>query len=123
MRNIFLVLKREYLVRVRKKSFIVMTLLTPLLIAAFYGIIIWAAVGSFNNERKTIQVIDESGLFKNKFKSDANTTFEFISGPIATAQKQRAEPSGIYPRRYHGPAEGRADLCRQKHRPYATKSH
>ncbi len=88
MKNIFLVLKREYLVRVRKKSFIVMTIMTPLLIAAFYGIIIWAAVGSFKNEHKTIQVIDESGMFRDKFKSDANTTFEFKNEPVATAQKK-----------------------------------
>ena len=88
MKNIFLVLKREYLVRVRKKSFIVMTFLTPILIAAFYGIIVWAAVGSFKSEHKTIQVIDESGLFKDKFKSDKNTTFELIGGPVATAQKK-----------------------------------
>jgi ABC-2 type transport system permease protein len=89
MKNIFLVLKREYLVRVRKKSFIVMTILTPVLIAAFYGIIVWAAVGSFKNERKTIEVIDQSGLFKNKFKSDKNTTFQFTTEPVAVAQKNR----------------------------------
>jgi ABC-2 type transport system permease protein len=88
MKNIFLVLKREYLVRVRKKSFIVMTILTPVLIAAFYGIIVWAAVGSFKNERKTIQVIDQSGLFTNKFKSDKNTTFQFTTESVAVAQKK-----------------------------------
>lgn len=88
MKNIFLVLKREYLVRVRKKSFIVMTILTPVLIAAFYGIIVWAAVGSFKNERKTIEVIDQSGLFKNKFKSDKNTTFQFTTESVAVAQKK-----------------------------------
>ncbi|MDF7820737.1 ABC transporter permease [Runella sp. MFBS21] len=88
MKNIFLVLKREYLVRVRKKSFIIMTFLTPILIAAFYGIIVWSAVGSFKNEHKTIQVIDQSGLFKDKFKNDKNTTFEFINQPISEAQKK-----------------------------------
>jgi len=88
MKNIFLVLKREYLVRVRKKSFIVMTILTPLLIAAFYGIVVWAAVGSFNNDHKTIQVIDESGLFKDKFKSGENTTFAFTTESVEAAQKK-----------------------------------
>ncbi len=65
-----------------------MTFLTPLLIAAFYGIIVWVAVGSFKNDRKTIQVIDQSGLFKTKFKNDENTTFEFKDEPVATAQKK-----------------------------------
>ena len=40
MSNIKLVTAREYLTRVKKKSFILMTLLTPLLIAGFYGLII-----------------------------------------------------------------------------------
>ncbi|TAE36844.1 MAG: ABC transporter permease [Runella slithyformis] len=88
MKNIFLVFKREYLVRVRKKSFILMTLLTPLLIAAFYGIMVWAAIGSFENELKSIQVIDKSGLFKTKFKNDDNTVFDFKDEPVATAQKK-----------------------------------
>ena len=34
MNKIFLIIKREYLVRVKKKSFIIMTILAPLLMAA-----------------------------------------------------------------------------------------
>ena len=34
MRKIWLIIKREYLVRVRKKTFIVMTIIAPLLMAA-----------------------------------------------------------------------------------------
>ncbi|MFN4146527.1 MAG: ABC transporter permease [Runella sp.] len=88
MKNIFLILKREYLIRVRKKSFLVMTFLTPVLIAAFYGLIFWVAMGSFNNDKKTIQIIDKSGLFKDKFQSDDNNQFELIDKPLADAQKQ-----------------------------------
>lgn len=41
MKKILLILQREYLTRVRKKSFIIMTILGPLLVALFYGALIY----------------------------------------------------------------------------------
>ena len=76
MHTIFLIIKREYLVRVRKKSFIIMTILGPLLIFGFYAIIGWAAVSSIN--QKKIAVIDESGRFDGKFKNDDETAYSFL---------------------------------------------
>ena len=85
MHIIFLIIKREYLVRVRKRSFLVMTILGPLLIAAFYGLIGWAAIGS--TDQKKVEVVDESGLFAGKFKNTPSLTFSFIKTPIAAAKK------------------------------------
>lgn len=63
MKNIWLVAKREFLSRVQKKSFIVMTILGPILIAAFYGIIIWISISNIDNkELKEIAIADYSGL-------------------------------------------------------------
>ena len=85
MNIIFLIIKREYLVRVRKKSFLVMTILGPLLIAAFYGLAGWAAIGSIG--QKKIAVVDQSGLFADKFKNSSSLTFSFANTPIAAAKK------------------------------------
>jgi len=80
MRNITLVTGREYTSRVRKKSFIVMTLLGPLLLAAFYGAIIWLAISDTqNDEKRTILVLDESGVFANGI--DENGTLSFSVNP------------------------------------------
>ncbi len=76
MNNIGIVTAREYLTRVRKKSFILMTLLTPLLIASFYGIIIWVSIGqSATSENQTIAVVDHSGVFINQLENPDNLTF------------------------------------------------
>lgn len=75
MKIIFLILKREYLVRVRKKSFIVMTILGPLLIFGFYAFVGWAAISSI--EQKTVDVIDDSGLFKNKLENTKSLSFSY----------------------------------------------
>ncbi len=85
MKIIFLIIKREYLVRVRKKSFLVMTILGPLLVAAFYGLVGWAAIGSV--DQKKVAVVDESGQFAGKFKNTPSLTFSFSQTPIATAKK------------------------------------
>lgn len=76
MKNIFLVLKREYLVRVRKKSFIIMTLLTPLLMAAVITIPTYLAMNSI--DEKKVEVIDNSGLFKDKLKNSDEVKYQYI---------------------------------------------
>lgn len=84
MRNIFLVIKREYLVRVKKKSFLIMTLLGPILFVGFYATVIWIALGSVDS--KTIQVLDESGLFKKEFKDSESLKFAFINTSLDSAK-------------------------------------
>ena len=86
MRNIFLVIRREYLVRVKKKSFLIMTILGPLLFAAFYAAVIWIAIGSV--ELKTVQVVDESNMFTNQFKNSESLKFDYLSSPIDSAKKE-----------------------------------
>ncbi len=85
MNIIYLIIKREYLVRVRKKSFIIMTILGPLLIFGFYAIIGWAAVSSIN--QKKIAVVDESGRFTDQFKNDDETVYSYPKQSLAEAKK------------------------------------
>ncbi len=84
MRNILLVLQREYLVRVKKKSFIIMTFLTPFLFVGFYAAVIWIAVGS--SDAKQVEVLDESGLFTKQFKDTDELKFTYISEPLDSAK-------------------------------------
>ncbi len=84
MRNILLVLRREYMVRVKKKSFIIMTVLTPLLIVGFYAAAIWVAVGTVDT--KSIEILDESGLFRNKFENSESLRFHYTSLTLDSAK-------------------------------------
>lgn len=78
--NINLILQREYLTRVKKKSFIVMTILGPLLFAAITIIPIWLAVKSAKTNK--VQVLDESGLFNGKFEDKKSVKYRFIKGDL-----------------------------------------
>jgi ABC-2 type transport system permease protein len=80
MSKIGLIAKREYITRVRKKSFLVMTLIGPLLFAALMIIPAWIASSSDNH--KTIEVLDESGFFKNKLKETKSISFVYIDGEL-----------------------------------------
>lgn len=75
MNKVLLVISREYLSRVRKKSFIVMTLLAPLLFGGFFFIIAWTATKEIDT--KSIQVIDESGMFGEAFIDNEASTFDY----------------------------------------------
>ncbi len=84
MKNILLIIQREYLSRVKKKSFIIMTLLGPLLIGLMYAGIIWAAISSIN--QKSIQVVDDSKLFNGKFKDSQEFKYNFTDMNLETAK-------------------------------------
>ena len=64
MNKILLVIQREYLARVKKKSFLIATLLTPLIFPAIMGVFVWIAVQEKENQSlRIIEVIDETNLF------------------------------------------------------------
>ncbi|MCK9292268.1 MAG: ABC transporter permease [Bacteroidales bacterium] len=85
MNKILLILQREYLIRVKKKSFIVMTFLGPLLMAALMIVpIVLASIEDVG--KKNIAVLDESGLFAGKFESGDNLLFEYVQDDLETAK-------------------------------------
>ncbi len=88
MKQIWLITKREFLSRVKKKSFLIMTLLGPLLIAGFYAAIIWVTVGQAKGDKlRIIEVIDKSGVVDGELKNTKNIVFDFKDGNIDSARK------------------------------------
>ena len=86
MNKIALIIGREYLSRVKKKSFIILTLLGPLLLAAVMAFVIW--IGLSENTEQTILVIDESkGAFYH-MEDGKNFKFMYIDGLEIEAAKE-----------------------------------
>ena len=93
----FLIAQREYLTRVRKKSFIVLTLAVPLLLAAF-GFIIMKVASSDNDTTDVVEVRDDSGLnVASHLVSTPQLRFETATGPLVEAKKdfQKAKHDGL----------------------------
>lgn len=77
MNKTALIIQREYLTRVRKRSFIIMTILGPLFIAAM--ILLPALLSEWSNaEEKRVAVLDETGLYFEKFHDQENITFYYV---------------------------------------------
>ena len=79
MNKLWLIIKREYITRVTKKSFILATLLTPFAIAAFIAIV--ALIFSYDSGQRKIAVINESGL-EFKLKDTKKVYFDFTETPL-----------------------------------------
>jgi ABC-2 type transport system permease protein len=89
MNKILLIIQHEYLKRVKKKSFIIMTLLTPLLMSLIWVVPILLAMQK--DDVKKVQFLDESGLFTTKFKNTEEVEFTKIAGLIKDAKTKFPE--------------------------------
>ena len=81
-----LIIKREFIAKVRNKSFIVMTFLSPLL---FVGMAVLIGFLSTMNKDSVTQIAlhDAAGLLKKEFKSDKFTKYTDLSSmPLKTAK-------------------------------------
>ncbi len=84
--NIWIIIQREFLTRVRKKTFIITTLLAPLGLAAL--IIVPALINIYSNEKQTIAVIDDSNLIQNSFADSDKLFFKSVTQNIDTFKKK-----------------------------------
>ena len=96
MNKIGLIIKREYVTRVRKRSFIIMTFLGPLLMAAIYIIPIMLALNSGSSSHNMrIAVVDESHWFEDSFKSNEQRTFVNMPGQPIDSVKELVK-TGVF---------------------------
>ncbi|WP_066439188.1 ABC transporter permease [Chryseobacterium sp. CCH4-E10] len=86
MNNIFLITKREFLTQVKKKSFIILTILAPILLIAFGAVI--GLMFKANESHSVIEVVDKSRLFSNQLKSSDQLKYVFVS---AADEKSKIE--------------------------------
>ncbi|PQB03834.1 ABC transporter permease [Aureitalea marina] len=95
MNHLSLIIKREYLNKVRNKSFIIMTFLSPLIMVAIIGLV--AYLSSLNNDKiEVISVLDESGLFVDQFENTGSLEFKIVDNQSLEEAKLEVEDSGDY---------------------------
>ena len=94
MNKIGLIIKREYMTRVRKRSFLILTFLGPILMAAIYIIPIMLALNA-SNENMRIAVVDESHWFEDRFTGTKEHTFVNMPNQPIDSVKELVK-SGIF---------------------------
>ena len=83
MNKTCIIIGREFSTRVRKKSFLVVTLVVPILMAFFYAFLMWILLKDDTQERK-IAVVNHSAI-EAPFHQINNTTFETIDTEVTEA--------------------------------------
>jgi ABC-2 type transport system permease protein len=78
MRNLRLIIHREYLARVRNKTFIIMTFLSPVILVGMFLLIGYLSMLN-KSEMRTMGVIDHSEIFKGEFKNTNEVVFLDLS--------------------------------------------
>ncbi|MBO4488522.1 MAG: ABC transporter permease [Bacteroidales bacterium] len=84
----FLIISREYTTRVKKKSFIIMTILLPVLIAALIFVPVLVMLHSERSQHTRVLVVDDTEIFLNTFQETDNTTYQYRSGNIDQLTKE-----------------------------------
>lgn len=90
MNKVWLIIQREFLIRVRKKSFLIATILVPLLVPSILGGLIYVAVKEAESAKPdTVMILDESGQFN--LDSTKNTKrFHFVPLQVPLEQAKKA---------------------------------
>ena len=89
MKNIRIIFKREYLSRVKNKSFILLTLITPLIFVAFYAAVAFIAVQSGkSNEYTQVNYLDEHNILSKAVNKDTLSNFIFHKVDLPTEMKE-----------------------------------
>ncbi|MEE9364621.1 MAG: ABC transporter permease [Cellulophaga sp.] len=95
MHKLLLIIKREYLAKVRNKSFIIMTFLSPLLMVGM--VLLIAYLVSLNeSETRVITILNESQFFENDFKSTKGVSYLNFKNISLSAAKDSTASLGYY---------------------------
>lgn len=78
MNKILLIIQREYLSRVKKKSFLVLTFLVPVLFFGMFALMGYLIAKQNDlGDKKKVEVIDESGMFQDKLKNSNTLEYSY----------------------------------------------
>ena len=90
MSKISLIIKREYSTRVMKKSFIILTFLTPILFAGMITVPLWLS-GIKDSNKKHIVVVDKTHSYNQVLKSNETYQFDFVDKPVDEIKKENTD--------------------------------
>ena len=95
MDKLKLIIKREFLAKVKNKSFIVMTILSPLLMVGF-GLLIVFLNQKNSEEVRTVAFVDESNLLASVF-TDSNAIKYLDLSPLGIQEARKQTEAGRHP--------------------------
>lgn len=98
MNKFWIVMQREYNVKVKKKSFILLTIFTPIVFLLIIMIPLFLGMNAKDTSEKTVMVIDHTGKYASYIKDNPSEGFKFVTSDedIATARKNKSDDVYAY---------------------------
>lgn len=100
MHKLWVVARREYGVRVRKKSFIITTLAIPLMVALLLVAVVFLGA---NVKKDSVVIVDESGHFRQPWPHAGGTTYTISSHDAETTLQRIRDGESEYTAMLHIP--------------------
>ncbi|MEY8848497.1 ABC transporter permease [Psychroserpens sp. XS_ASV72] len=95
MNHLPLIIKREYLTKVKNKSFIIMTFVSPLIMVALIALV--AYLSQLNNDKERhITVLDDSGILADVFENTEHTTYTVLQNVDLESAKKLVQEKEEY---------------------------
>lgn len=91
-----IIIQREYMTRVRKKSFIIMTILAPILMACLIIVPTLVMMNQDKDYKKIAVIEDNSDLFKGTLKNSKTLEFVYLDNVKVDELKKSFEQAGYY---------------------------
>ncbi|HIZ87905.1 MAG TPA: ABC transporter permease [Candidatus Coprenecus pullistercoris] len=95
-KKIKLVLGREFAIRVKKKSFIITTIVTPILFAALMIVPSLIMMADLDKEVNSIMVVDDSGIVAASLESGSDIEYIISDNPDMEYLKRNLDSLGVY---------------------------
>lgn len=112
MKKLRLIIKREYLAKVRNKSFVIMTFLSPVLMVGM--IVLIAYLTKLNDsEQRVVAVLNESNFFENSFNSTETLSFLRFEDISLEKAKDSTSSLGFYGLLYVPNSSNIEQVCKQ----------
>ena len=93
MNHLPLIIKREYLTKVKNKSFIIMTFLSPIIFMTLIAVV--AYLTQLNNDKtRVVSVLDETNTVHAVLKNSGNTSYNYLDMSLEDALALVKETQG-----------------------------
>lgn len=95
MNHLPLIIKREYLNKVKNKSFLIMTILSPVIMVVLIALVAYLSQLNNNTER-TISILDQTGELASVFENTETLTYNLLDGLTLEQAKGKVKENEEY---------------------------
>ncbi|MDO5036532.1 MAG: ABC transporter permease [Porphyromonas sp.] len=96
MNKFWIVFKKEYLIKVRKRSFIIATILVPILMMALVMVPLLLSMTARDTSEKKVMVVDHTGKYFDTIASESSDGFVFVDDNNLNVAEIRKSPNDDY---------------------------